>query len=957
MPTLPEQIRQALGRRDGVSEEALRPLAIAYNAEVVRVNERLAKAVALLHKGLRSEAIQMASMPPNAIDAAAALDFPEFGEWCEILQFLGVPVPEELNRDLADQLSEAIVDTQPLEGLLTQHRRLAIARAPLAWRLKVLRRIAEMDPMNQVWEEDIETWETARLKQIDLDVNRALTSRDPVAIQSLHQELAQSAWRIPPSDTLTKRLGAALTQLHDDALTAELAALAPKLHEAFCEFDEAAARRLLVTWNEVQARTKRPLAPELTEQVEGAIEWIAEMDRENVVRAERAAALARLESALDRGDDRVRLDAALNACNRFDEPPPIELIHRYQLAADQWENAAKRRNQAILAGIACVALIAVGLIIQWQRAAAQERAVVDAETQLKGMLDQSLLTEATSFLQRTTAEHPAVVADPRIASLESRLQGMVSEESSRATQFADYLATADVEQAADMDFSALAKAEGIAKTEEEKAAAFRVRRRYSAWDNEIQAEHTRDLVALITMSSQELDRIEETPADQVDTADINQVVSQLEEGVKKFRRADSSTKEQVNTATTRARSMRDALTERRRRMQAEKFAASKMLKASSLDELAESLVDYGKALPDSAMADEYAETAGERAHWDRPEAWNRFVDATVADLRKEITVATATRFSTNEADLRKTIGENLAESSSSDWRKRFNEASQRATLANKILGELPETVIADLYTAVESNGTGNRQFVYKSYYDSNRERFTNARTGIEVISNDSGAIKAGVLLTGPFKVIDEPYATIQWLTGLHQTASAQVLTDWEGFFLKTIGQLRARPNLDKQHKEMLIQHLLAGACEGSDWLASQLVQELLVLRSRAKNREFWFQPTTLLDTLDVEVESKVIQKVATLYRTRSTPMAEANLLQRKRYAWVGFLDREESGNIKAVINKAITQPGSLAITRPSINDPSKTDIMLVGMYDGSKASLTENKSEQIAGRPLFFLPK
>lgn len=956
MPTLPEQIRQALGRRDGVSEESLRPLAIAYNTEVVRVNERLAKAVTLLHKGLRSEAIQMASMPPNAIDAAAALDFPEFGEWCDILQFLGVPVPEELNRDLADQLSEAIVDTQPLEGLLTQHRRLAIARAPLAWRLKVLRRIAEMDPMNQVWEEDIETWETARLKQIDLDVNRALASRDPVNIQSLHQELTQSAWRIPPSTALAKRLGAALTQLHDDAVTAELAALAPKLHEAFCEFGEAAARSLLVTWNEVQARTKRPLAPELTDQVEGAIEWIAEMDRESALRVERAAALARLESALDRGDDRLRLDAALNACNRFDEPPPIELIHRYQLAADQWENAAKRRNQAILAGIACVALIAVGLIIQWQRAAAQERAVVDAETQLKGLLDQSLLTEATSFLQSTTAEHPAVVADSRIASLESRLQGMVSVESSRATQFADYLATADVEQAADMDFSSLAKAEGIAKTEEEKAAAFRVRRRYSAWDNEMQAEHTRDLVALITKSSQELDRIEETPADQVDTADINQVVSQLEEGVKRFRRADSSTKEQVNTATTRARSMRDALTERRRRMQAEKFAASKMLRAASLDELAESLVDYGKALPDSAMADEYARTAGERTHWDRPEAWNRFIETVVTDLRKEITTTTAANFATSESNLRSSIGQNLAETGSSDWQKRFSDAAKRTTLASRILGELPETVIADLYTTVESEGQGDRYFVYKSYYDSNRDRFTNARIGLEIISNDSGAIKAGVLLTGPFKVIEEPHATVQWLTGLHQTATSQILTDWDGFFLRTIAQLRARSGLDKQHKEMLLQHLLAGASEGSDWLARQVVQELLVLRTRARTREFWYEPTALSDALDDEVEAKVIQKIAALYRTRKTPEADAVALQRRRYAWVGFLYREESGNIKAVINKAITQPGSLAVTRPSINDPSKTDIMPVGMYDGAEASLTDNKSEQIAGRPLFFLP-
>src|SRR5690606_4326811 len=119
-------------------------------------NERLTKAVALLHKGLRSEAIQVVSLAPNALDAAAALDFPEFDSWCEILQFFGIAVPDELQRDLADQLNEAIVESQPLAGHLRQHRRLAIARAPLAWRLKILRRIAAMDPTNGVWEEDLE---------------------------------------------------------------------------------------------------------------------------------------------------------------------------------------------------------------------------------------------------------------------------------------------------------------------------------------------------------------------------------------------------------------------------------------------------------------------------------------------------------------------------------------------------------------------------------------------------------------------------------------------------------------------------------------------------------------------------------------------------------------------------------------------------------------------------------
>ncbi len=93
-----------------------------------------------------------ASMKPNAIDGAANLDFPEVEAWHEFLRFLAIPVPPEVNQDAARELNEAIVDTQPLTQLLNRHRRLAIAKAPLAWRIRVLRRIAQLDPVNPVWE-------------------------------------------------------------------------------------------------------------------------------------------------------------------------------------------------------------------------------------------------------------------------------------------------------------------------------------------------------------------------------------------------------------------------------------------------------------------------------------------------------------------------------------------------------------------------------------------------------------------------------------------------------------------------------------------------------------------------------------------------------------------------------------------------------------------------------------
>ena len=170
MPTTVDKIRRALEKRDGIAEDEMRPLAEDYRTQVQQVNQRLDDSVMLLRKGLRSEAIQRIEMVPNALDAAADLEFPEWDEWNEILQFMGVPLPPKLNQDYVAQINEAIIESLPLDALLRRHRRLAIAKAPLGVRLITLRQIARVDSSNSVWHGDVESWEKVRLGQIDAEL-------------------------------------------------------------------------------------------------------------------------------------------------------------------------------------------------------------------------------------------------------------------------------------------------------------------------------------------------------------------------------------------------------------------------------------------------------------------------------------------------------------------------------------------------------------------------------------------------------------------------------------------------------------------------------------------------------------------------------------------------------------------------------------------------------------------
>ena len=99
--TITDRIRRQLEQPDGLTHEALEPLAVEYAQAAAEVNQRLSECVALLRKGLRSEAIQRAAMKPDVLDLSADLDFEELQEWIEILQFYGISAPPLLDRDAA----------------------------------------------------------------------------------------------------------------------------------------------------------------------------------------------------------------------------------------------------------------------------------------------------------------------------------------------------------------------------------------------------------------------------------------------------------------------------------------------------------------------------------------------------------------------------------------------------------------------------------------------------------------------------------------------------------------------------------------------------------------------------------------------------------------------------------------------------------------------------------------
>ncbi|WP_164104223.1 coiled-coil domain-containing protein [Candidatus Laterigemmans baculatus] len=950
-----DQIRQLLDKRDGLSVESMRPLAAAYSEEVTRVNERLRDAAQLLRKGLRSEAIQRASLHPNAIEGAANLDFPEYEDWFEILQFLAIPLPPDLDRDAAEQLNEAIVETQPLNKILKQHRRLAIARAPLAWRLRILRRLAALDLTSSVWEEDLESWEEARLKQIPGELQAAIKAEDTDKVASIVDELADPSWRNTPDPKLVDQARTALRRFAHEAHLERLRVLVPQLHDAFNEFNEAEARRLRDELRSTEKRMTDAIPADLAEHAEPALLWLEEIDREANLRQEHAVAVAGFEAALDAHAPASDLQRAFHQATRFDEPLSPELQQRYRVAMEERQLAAKRKTQAVIAGIGAATLLMAAVIGYWQYQSLQERKVAAAHAQLKGLLDAEKLSEAEGLWKRIESSQPQIAASTQLAQLASQLTTMLANESSRAAQFADYLEQADAEDPAHIDLSALARAENLAANEEEKASAFRIRRRRSQWESEVTAQHSKAVTTAVAEFTRQLDQFESMSASRIETAEIAALIAKLKHLEATYPRRGSAASGEIDLVRSRAAAMKQAVEEQRQQMDAIERAHQRVIDAPSLKAFAEGLEAFARDAPDSPAADEFAQAATEQPLWERALAWNSVAAALSSSLSASLTPDQAQSLLERNAELRRDLEQNPAELVAPEWRTRLEEVANRTKVLDELFAELPQTVIAELNTAIDAEK--NRYFVYKSYQDRYPEKFDNRNSGttsIDVVSTESGAV-AGEPAREPITTLPEPRSTIRWLSERGQSERNAFLTNWNQTFLRTIAELRSRPDLDGTIKEMLLLHLLEGACKGNPALKELLADELQLLRARGEFREQWYVAGPANSQLDPEIEQKVVAALSSAYRTDPSSLRELHTLAERRYRWIGFLTRDSSGSIDAHVKDAPDTTGLLLIVRASLSDPGRVTWVPVGTWESDQPKLDRTSADLTAGRPLFFL--
>ncbi len=424
------------------SEDALRDVDTRYADAVNELNERLVTCDRLLHKGHRAEAIQECDRHPNLLDAIAVLDFPEAAQWGEYVRQFGLAAPPALRAEIAVELNDAYTMEAKLGDVLQQHRTLALARAPLSPRLKVLRQIARQDSGNPIWQEDVRNWERVRVGQLSGEAEQAVARNDLASITQLEKEVRTTQWLEPPPAAVAKRIGDAHRQIRAKHARRQLETLEKELTEAYADFDVFRARNVRKQW-----QTHAPIGiarddDPLLELVSPALQWLEEQDRLDQEQQEYEAALAALESGLDQQAPRHELQRLAHAVMRFEGGLPESLEKRLQEQFAAFDKAASRRTAFILTSIVLSMLLIAAATVWGIRAQARASRLDGHHANLTRLIDNRMLPEARSYADELARNEPSLFEEPKIQDLVKSLETATQAEQARRDRLDQLLAGA-----------------------------------------------------------------------------------------------------------------------------------------------------------------------------------------------------------------------------------------------------------------------------------------------------------------------------------------------------------------------------------------------------------------------------------------------------------------------------------------------------------------------------------
>jgi hypothetical protein len=481
-----------------------------YAQACTEANERLRRCLDYLQKGLRTEAIHAAEEQPNLLDLVAMLDLQEIEAWKAICFQYEVTDAPELAMESAAALNEAYVEGESAKSLLTRHRLLALAGAPVRDRLNTMRRLAEIDPAGPFWEEDLRIFERARLEEIRIAVPQVGKSGNLLAAQHLYDELNSNAWRtVVPAELKTRaqEMAARLRGVDAEAL---LRKLLPALNDAYSAMSVAECQTLLDQWNAAVGESGVAVPAELQEQIDPIVAWVAEQQAAADQQTAFDEACNELQQALDIDAPDATLERKYLTAVRFRLAMPEELESRYQGRLVARASARRNKRLLILAAIIAAFLIVGGVAGAMMFQSMRNREVADVQTALQAGLqdvDGGNADRAAATMKQLLAEHPRIAGNPGVMKAAADLRSAIDAEHKRGADFQRHIAAVLTDGVEHPNLSELGAAEPLAKFDVEHSQVSAVQGQIDDYRGSQQRDRDQKFIAAGKALTDEIDSV------------------------------------------------------------------------------------------------------------------------------------------------------------------------------------------------------------------------------------------------------------------------------------------------------------------------------------------------------------------------------------------------------------------------------------------------------------------
>jgi len=954
-----DELRAALAVLPGVGDDAsdLRDALASYAAVVIEVNERLRRCSELLKQGLRSEAVHEAQEAPNLLEAVAALDFADRETLERACKRRGFVAPPPLLLAAASELNEAYGALEPIEELLRKHRLLALGRAPLVRRLRVLRELARVDAGNPIWAEDCSAFERRRRADIGQEAQHAAAAGDGASLDALVKELSVGPWQERPNAAEI----AGVQKLCETARAAQArrraTQLADELNRAFSEFDADTARRLRPEWAEAAQTAGIAAGDPLTEAVQPALDWLTEQDRERRRAAEFARDLAALEAALDEQAPLEDLERLGHAVARYERLLPTVLERRYKSRLAELRDSRRRRSRLLLVSVVGVLALATAsggyAIYRGNR----QSTLAAHQQSLQSLLDDDKLDEAGQYLGRLRESAPWTLDESAVQQLAVRHEGAVQAEQVRRTNFARASAAAEQALAAnELDAAAARAAEArkLARGPAEKQQAERLTAAVIGQETARQRTVDERCLAEFSPLAAKVKALEAEAKKQ----------AALEALLGKIRQLQADLDATLGSHTQASQVVREQFTPLRLRLGAlEKDARQQQAADNALNGLVYAVgntADYRRALeefcdrhPDSPQVVSFRRVLEESEHWGKIGEWNALAEDWNAQLGKAWTE-----------------GERIAWSTKAqEWSDRAASFPVAAGLAPRLSGLAPAVASDDGAPPQAKLETLFNHRIFQSlwmvetkdgkrYYLRDAPRKQDAHWNFKYVLDlelleEKGAIVAAadVLTQQP-----APHCALaqQALNQLAQLGPQR----WDETFAQILSETSTAERIDPVLRLIVLKDVLEVARGGSVWLRDATETEARLLEANTVNTSAnWIHPLDR-DARDARLGAeKLLAQLAELPKHVQQAAARRQEVMERglpTFTPLGWLRRSRGKPTCVCPAGRDIGAGTLYIVKAG---PTGVSLQEIGTTEaGGKPRLALKADEHLVeGRPVFLL--